>query len=113
MVTVETAVAIPMLLVVGLAAAGVPAAVGAQIRCADAARDAALLVARGVPADEAAALVTARAPQGARVAVTTSVSAVDVTVSAQVSPVPGPLQALVSVPVSAQSSAPREPEAPW
>jgi hypothetical protein len=87
--------------------------VGAQIRCADAARDAALLVARGVPADEAAALVTARAPQGARVAVTTSVSAVDVTVSAQVSPVPGPLRALVSVPVSAQSSAPREPEAPW
>ncbi len=67
MVTVEAAIAVPLLLAVGLLAAGAPGVVGAHIRCADAAREAALMVARDLPVAEAEATVASSPPGGADV----------------------------------------------
>ena len=108
MVTVETALAIPALLLAGLLAMGLSALVGAQIACADAARDAALAIARDMPDAHAAAAVRALAPQGAELSISRQPSLVEVTVRAQVRPAPGPLGRLLAFSVSARSTALRE-----
>jgi Flp pilus assembly protein TadG len=67
MVTVETALAVPVLLLVGAAAMVLPLLGGAQVRCTDAAREAALLVARGAPPVQAEAVARRLAPSSATV----------------------------------------------
>lgn len=62
MVTLETALAIPVLLLVAMVAAWVPGVVGARIASADAAREAALVLARGGSEAQAAAIVASLLP---------------------------------------------------
>jgi Flp pilus assembly protein TadG len=109
MVTVEAAIAVPLLLAVGLLAAGAPGVMGAHIRCADAAREAALMVARDLPVAEAEATVASLAPKGARMSVQERGDIVEVVVAARVSPVPGPLGRVMALGVSGRSVALREP----
>jgi Flp pilus assembly protein TadG len=71
MVSAETAVVLPLLLLVAGVAACVPALVGTRIACTDAAREAALLVARGGTEAEASVVVT-RLVEGGRLKVSTS-----------------------------------------
>lgn len=108
MVTVETAIAVPVLLVAALLAAGAPVLVGAQIRCADAAREAALIIARDAPAAQAEQAVRALAPHGAELAVQRRASTVEARVRAEVRPVPGPLGRLLAFSVSGRAVALRE-----
>lgn len=107
MVTVETAVAIVGLLAVALLATGAPTLVAAHVACADAARDAALALARDERA-AAATIVAALAPPGAQLSVANQASTVEVTVRARVRPVPGPLGRGLGVTVRATSVALRE-----
>jgi Flp pilus assembly protein TadG len=91
MVTVEAALALcALVVVVGLALASI-AAVTDQLRCTDAAREAARLTARG-EADRAAAVAAQIAPSGAQVDIRVAGDAVTVEVSAQ--PVGGLLPGL-------------------
>lgn len=102
-VTVEAALALCSLVVVLVLGIGALTAVSAQLRCIDAAREAARLTARGEQAQgEAAAL--ALAPDGARVRVTVTGPVVEVEVSAD--PVAGLLPGLD---VRAQATAALEP----
>ncbi|WNV91723.1 TadE family type IV pilus minor pilin [Umezawaea sp. Da 62-37] len=79
--TVEAAIAIfSLALVLTLGSAAV-VAVADQLRCTDAAREAARLVARGEP-ERAESVVTAIAPAGARLEVSTDDDAVRVVVVA-------------------------------
>lgn len=80
--TAELAVALPSLVVV-LAVALAAVDLGlSQVRCVDAARLGARLVARGEPQGAALGEARAAAPNGARVSVTTSGSRVSVVVTA-------------------------------
>ena len=65
MVTMETALAVPVLLLVALVAASLPALVGARVAASDAAREVALVLARGGPEAQAAAIVAALLPGAA------------------------------------------------
>lgn len=109
MVTVETALAVPMLVLVGLLAAVAPGAVGAQVACLDAAREAALLVARGWPAAEAVSAAAHLAPPGAEVVVAPRGSGVMVAVSADVALAPAPLASVLTLPVQGTAVARYEP----
>lgn len=82
MVTAETAVTIPAVLVVlAIALTGLAAGVD-QVRCVEAARVAARALARGDPADRARALAAATAPPGARMVFSVDGRTATVTVSA-------------------------------
>jgi TadE-like protein len=108
MVTAETAVVLPVLLLVLAAAVAAVVVVGSQLRCVDAAREAARAAARG---DSVAAVreVAARAaPPGAGTSVAESADTVRVTVTARVRPL-GP--APIRLQVSATAVADREPGA--
>ena len=105
MVTAETAVVLPVLLVVLAAALWVLAAVAAQLRCVDAARIGARAAARG---DSGSAVVTATAavaPRGAQVRVVRSGDQVTVLVRAEVRPFGAALAQLPGTPVAASASA--------
>jgi hypothetical protein len=103
-VTVEAAIAVCGLLVVlVLGACGITAVIG-QLRCTDAAREAARLVARG-ERDRAEAAVRSVAPAGARVVVHPEGDAVRVEVSAEPA-----LGLLPGVHLRAQAFAVLEPE---
>ena len=109
--TAETAVLIPVLVVVLVMALWVLACVGAQLRCVDAARAAARAAARG---DSAAAVrdVGLRfAPAGAQVAVDDGGETVEVRVSSVVRPFGAVLRLLPAVPVSGRAVAAVEPGA--
>lgn len=85
MVTVETAIALSALVVVlGLALAGI-VAVTDQLRCIDAAREAARLTARGEP-DQGRAAAARIAPRGAAIDIRVDGDAVSVEVRA--APIP-------------------------
>lgn len=104
MVTAETAVVLPVLLVVLAAAVWVIACVAAELRCVDAARVGARAAARG---DEARAVQSATvvvAPSGAHVSVSRSAETVTVLVSAVVRPF-GVLAPLPGTPVAAHATA--------
>lgn len=105
-VTAETAVLLPVLLIVLAAAIGVLACVAAQLRCVDAARAAARVAARG---DTPALVRTAGerlAPAGATVTLrSTGEGAVEVVVTARVRPFGGALDALPAVTVSGRAVA--------
>jgi len=107
MVTAETAVVLPVLLFVLAGAVAAVVVVGAQLRCVDAAREAARAAARGDSAVVIGELAAAAAPAGALTEVGGDGDTVRVTVSATVSPLGLPWH----VEVSATATGVREPAA--
>ena len=117
MVTAETAVLLPVLVVVLAAAVFVLACVAAQLQCVDAARSAARVAARGEPAAVVTGTAERLAPDGARVAVgpggsVAGTATVAVVVRAQVRPFGRALRGLPAVRVSARAVAAAEPGMP-
>ncbi len=108
MVTAETAVVLPVLLLVLAGAVSAVVLVGAQLRCVDAAREGARAAARGEPAGVVADVAAGAAPDGAVTELGGAGGTVQVTVSATVSPL-GPLPWRVEV--SATATGLREPAA--
>ena len=108
MVTAETAVVLPVLLLVLAGAVAAVVVVGAQLRCVDAAREGARAAARGEPAGTVSSLAGQAAPDGARVATETDGDRVTVTVSVRVQPL-GPVP--LAVTVSSAATALVEPAA--
>ncbi len=101
--TAELAVALPALvLVLSVALAAVDLGL-AQVRCVDAARVGARLLARGEPNRAALDEVRAAAPDGARVSVTAEQGAVTVVVTAQVPALLRPLGGLPPPTASARA----------
>ena len=97
MVTAETAVVLPVLLLVLAGAVAAVVVVGAQLRCVDAAREGARAAARGDPPPTVAEIVRAAAPDGAVVGVTTEGDQVRVAVAVDVAPLgPAPLHVRVA-----------------
>ena len=107
MVTAETAVVLPVLVLVLAAAVAAVVVVGAQLRCVDAAREAARAAARGDSAAVVGQLAAAAAPDGAVTELGGEGDTVRVTVSATVSPLGLPWH----VEVSATATGVREPGA--
>lgn len=107
MATAEVAVALPALVV--LVAAGMTAVsvLTAQLRCVDAAREAARAAARGEDAAIVRSLAERSGPDGSDVQMTSGGQEVEVTVSAEADSVGGLLPA---VRVQASAVALREPE---
>ncbi len=100
MVTAETAVVLPVLLVVLAAAVAAVVLVGAQLRCVDAAREGARAAARGEPAAVVRDLAGRAGPAGATVVTAATGDRVQVTVSARVQPL-GPLPLALTVAATA------------
>ena len=101
--TAELAVALPALvLVLAVALAAVDLGL-AQVRCVDAARVGARLLARGEPEGAALGEVRAAAPAGARISVTTDRGRVTVSVTGRVPAALRPLGALPAPRASAQA----------
>ena len=109
MVTAETAVVLPVLLLVLAGAVAALIVVGAQLRCVDAAREGARAAARGDGEARITAIAARAAPGGATVRISTGPDDVGVTVSADVAPL-GPVP--LHVRVSARAGSAREPGAP-
>ena len=108
MVSAETAVVLPVLLLVLAAAVAAVTIVGAHLKCVDAAREGARAAARGEDVGTVTLIVSRAGPAGASAEVTTAEDDVAVTVTARVAPL-GPLP--LQVPVSATAVALREPGA--
>ncbi|GAA1959298.1 TadE family type IV pilus minor pilin [Catenulispora subtropica] len=83
--TVEAALAIPSLLLLTLALAGLLAGMAAQIRCLDAARLGARAVARGEPPDAVQTAISQASP-GSTTRITTTAGLIHVAVSTPVAP---------------------------
>jgi Flp pilus assembly protein TadG len=96
MVTAETAVVLPVLLLVLAGAVAAVTVVGAQLRCVDAAREAARAAARGESTAVVSGVAAQTAPDGAVSGVVVSCGEVRVTVSADVAPL-GPIPLRVEV----------------
>jgi Flp pilus assembly protein TadG len=107
MVTAETAVVLPVLLLVLAGSVAAMIAVVAQLRCVDAAREGARSAARGDAAAEVTAVTARAAPTDAAIEIGGVADQVRVTVSVDVRPF-GPLP--ISVRVSASAAAAREPD---
>ena len=107
-VTAETAVVLPVLFLVLAACIFVLAAVGAQLRCTDAAAVAARAAARGDTAPAVRAAGRAVAPRGADVEVDVGAERVHVEVSAAVHPFGQGLSYLPAVHVRGRAVAARE-----
>ena len=86
MVTAEAAMVIPVLMLVTMALAWLVTLGIAQVRCLDAAREAARLAARGEPAEVVRAAAQRAGPPGVRASVDHSGEAVTVDVEAVVVP---------------------------
>lgn len=82
MVTAEIAVALPALILALTLGLGAVTAVTDHLRCVDAARTGARLLARGEDVGRVRREVTLQAPQGARIALETDADSVRVEVSA-------------------------------
>ena len=104
-VTAETAVLLPVLLVVLAAAIGVLACVAAQLRCVDAARGAARAAARGDDPSVVRCTGQRLAPPGARVVQSSSGDTVEIVITAQVRPFGAALGLLPAVAVSGRAVA--------
>ena len=97
MVTAETAVVLPVLLLVLAGAVAAVTIVGAQLRCVDAAREGARAAARGEDVATVRSLTAEAAPSGAAVVVTVGEEEVRVGVTARIAPLgPVPLHVTVS-----------------
>ena len=103
--TAELAAALPVLAVLVIGAVFAVAAITAQLRCVDAAREAALRASRGD--GDAVAAAGRLAPPGARISVRQDGSLVRVSVRADVRPLAG----LPGIDVGATSTAELEPGA--
>src|SRR3569833_3459693 len=108
MVTAETAVVLPVLLLVLAAAVAAVTVVGAQLRCVDAAREGARAAARGDTFAVVKRVTAQTAPPGAVTGVLDAGDEVRVVVSAEIAPL-GPLP--LRVEVRATAVARREPGA--
>jgi Flp pilus assembly protein TadG len=106
MVTAETAIVLPVLLLVLAGAVAAVTVVGAQLRCVDAAREGARAAARGEPGAVVTQLSRGAAPEGAVTTVTTDGEQIQVTVSARITPL-GPVPLRITV--TSQAVALREP----
>ena len=106
MVTAETAVVLPVLLLVLAGAVAAVTVVGAQLRCVDAAREGARAASRGDDVAAVRALVLRAAPDGMAVSVAHDGADVRVVVSGRV-PALGPIP--LDVEVSAEAVARLEP----
>jgi Flp pilus assembly protein TadG len=100
MVTAETAVVLPVLLLVLAAAISAVTVVSAHLRCLDAAREGARAAARGDDVAAVRALAARAAPAGATTAVEMDGTRVRVTVTVEVPPL-GPVPLTVEVSASA------------
>ena len=107
MATAELAVVLPTLVLVIAASLTMVSVVLAQVRCVDAAREAARAAARGESREVVQSAAVRAAPSAAKVEVGGSREEVRVTVSARAGRVGGLLPAF---PVSAEAVALREPE---
>jgi Flp pilus assembly protein TadG len=96
MVTAETAVVLPVLLLVLAAAVGALVVVGCQLRCVDAAREGVRAAARGEAAPVVRQLAERAAPSGASASLATGGGTVTVVVTAPVRPL-GPVPLVVHV----------------
>lgn len=96
MVTAETAVVLPVLLLVLVGALAAVTVVGAQLRCVDAAREGARAASRGEELSTVTGWAGRAAPDGARTTVTAAADGVQVRVSAEIAPL-GPLPWRVTV----------------
>jgi hypothetical protein len=105
-VTAETALALPVLVFVLALALWAVHVVSAQLRCVDAARDAARAVARGDAVATARSLAGRAAPSGAEVSIDVGSDMVDVVVRARL---PGATPALPGWTVTARAAAELEP----
>ena len=106
MVTAETAVVLPVILVVLAGVVAAVVVVGAQLRCVDAAREGARAAARGEDPAAVATLARRAAPDGAVVTVGGD-EEVRVAVTARIAPL-GPVPLRITV--SAEAVALREPD---
>lgn len=106
--TAEAALVLPVLVVLLTVAVGTVAAVAAQMRCIDAAREAARAAARGEPASTAIEIALRAAPEGAAASIEVGADRIVVTVTAEI-PIGGGL--LPAVTVSGEASALPEPSA--
>jgi Flp pilus assembly protein TadG len=106
MVTAETAVVLPVLLLVLAGAVAAVVVVGGQLRCVDAAREGVRAAARGETAEIARSVAARAAPSGATTALSESDATVTVTVTARLRPL-GAVP--ISVQLSASATAQREP----
>lgn len=106
MVTAETAVVLPVLLVVLAGVVAAVVVVGAQLRCVDAAREGARAAARGEETAVVTALAGRAAPDGSVITVGGGEEEVRVTVTARIAPL-GPVPLRITV--SAEAVALREP----
>jgi TadE-like protein len=104
-VTAETAVALPALVLVVVLGGWLLAAVAAEVRCVDAAREGARAIARGDPTSLAVTVAARAAPRGAHVTVRREGGEVVVEVRARVGTTVGPA---VGVRVGATARAPAE-----
>jgi len=107
MVTAETAVVLPVILLVLAGVVAAVVVVGAQLRCVDAAREGARAAARGEDTATVTALVGRAAPDGAVTTVRSGEDDVRVTVAARIAPL-GPVPLRITV--SAEAVALREPD---
>jgi Flp pilus assembly protein TadG len=108
--SVELAVALPSLVLLVMAGVAMVSLATGQMRCVDAAREAARAVARGDSASVAYAIARQVAPRGAEVRVESSGERVIVTVSARGQA----LSRLVApMPISGRAVALREPGDAW
>lgn len=109
--TAETAVLLPVLVVVLTAAIWVLACVAAQLKCVDAARAGARAAARGDAPAQVRDVATRLAPPQARVATSDGDGTVEVRVSSEVRPFGAILRLLPAVSVSGRATAAVEPGA--
>ncbi len=93
-VTAETAIVLPALVIVLGAALWAIAVASAQVRCVDAARDAARAAARGEPVSVVVAVAKLAGPPGCDVEVSHQGDRIVVAVRARVGPAGGPLAAI-------------------
>jgi Flp pilus assembly protein TadG len=108
MVTAETAVVLPVLLLVLAGAVAAVVLVGAQLRCIDATREGVRAAARGEAASAVTEIVRRAAPDGAAVSVTRTGDEVRVAVAVDVAPL-GPVP--LHVRITAEAVARLEPGA--
>ena len=106
--TAETAVLLPVLVIVLVACVWVLACVAAQLQCVDAARAAARAAARGDAPVVVRDIGRRLAPDGAKVQLTDGDQTVEISVRAEVRPFGAVLSLLPAVRVSGSATAARE-----
>lgn len=108
-VTAETAVVLPVLVLVLLACVALIGAVTAQLRCLDAAREGARAAARGDADDQVRRAAREPAPRGAEVLLLPGADTVTVVVRVRAVPLPGPLARVLVPRVEGRATAAVEP----